>query len=629
MNWTDIRNVNNNTPIYNVAWLDGERISYDLLFSEAPGVSRDSIDWTDKNPELGNTYRHRYASEYYTWTNSSNYDGNDGYVGREGYGIAVRDEVRYNLSAITISGSTYRDLGLKNWQDWKPVYNPYTNISTYLNPGDVMVDTDSGEPEPTSGSGFTTKDIAAAYMGTDSVAKIYLGSEVVWAASQPEPVYSAMPLTFEILSAGTIYLRQRENANQATCEYKIYNSESDYLNNAFADAELAYGGTGWTGMISSTGDSQAISVQPGQYVAVRANKGTTPWARQSGSAYSNMFSGTALYNLMGNIMSLNYPTPTDYIPWATNSSFSGDSYAYSFANIFFGANVVSARDLRLPDYVPDHGFSQLFHSNQYLVETPQLTQAALNIYCYFGMFGNCTSLTTAPELTATTLAANCYQNMFSACTSLTTAPVLPATSLTTGCYVYMFQGCTGLTQAPELPATILADSCYYSMFKGCSSLTTAPVLPATSLTISCYAFMFQNCTSLTTAPVLPATSLMRQCYTSMFAGCTSLTQAPELPATTLANNCYSGMFNGCSSLTTAPVLPATSLVSSCYATMFNNCSSLNYVKCLATSGFGQPTSSWLYGVSASGTFVKHPNATTWPGGISGIPNSWTVQNADI
>ena len=60
--------------------------------------------------------------------------------------------------------------------------------------------------------------------------------------------------------------------------------------------------------------------------------------------------------------------------------------------------------------------------------------ATLTNYCYYGLFYNCTSLTTAPELPATTLAESCYSNMFSGCTSLTSAPVLPATTLAGRCY---------------------------------------------------------------------------------------------------------------------------------------------------------------------------------------------------
>ena len=100
-----------------------------------------------------------------------------------------------------------------------------------------------------------------------------------------------------------------------------------------------------------------------------------------------------------------------------------------------------------------------------------------------------------------------------------------------------------------------------------------------------------------------------------------------LPATTLKQHCYAEMFSTCERLTTAPVLPATTLVNSCYYTMFLACTNLNYIKCLATSGFEayQCTDSWVFGVAASGTFVKDANAT-WTTGTSGIPSGWTVQN---
>ena len=114
----------------------------------------------------------------------------------------------------------------------------------------------------------------------------------------------------------------------------------------------------------------------------------------------------------------------------------------------------------------------------------------------------------------------------------------------------LFKNCTGLTSAKNLilPSTTLANYCYDSMFNGCTSLTTAPELPATALANSCYSGMFRGCTSLTTAPALPATTLANYCYSSMFYGCTSLTTAPELPATTLAMGCYYQMFQGCTKL---------------------------------------------------------------------------------
>ena len=178
-----------------------------------------------------------------------------------------------------------------------------------------------------------------------------------------------------------------------------------------------------------------------------------------------------------------------------------------------------------------------------------------------------------------------------------------------------------------LPATTLADSCYYSMFQGCTSLTTAPELPATTLEERCYYFMFRDCKSLTTAPELPATTLANHCYQHMFQNCTSLTVVPELPATTLSTGCYSNMFYGCTSLTTAPELPATTLSKYCYSNMFRGCSKLNYIKMLATDiSASDCLFEWVYGVSSTGTFVKHPDMNSLPTGSSGIPSGWTVVN---
>ena len=248
------------------------------------------------------------------------------------------------------------------------------------------------------------------------------------------------------------------------------------------------------------------------------------------------------------------------------------------------------------------------------------------------LFFDNTNVTSAENLSlpATTLADYCYQSMFFRCTSLTTAPELPATTLADNCYVQMFYGCTSLTTAPKLPATTLTTYCYHQMFNGCTSLTTAPKLPATKMTDYCYNSMFEGCTSLTTAPKLPATTLALQCYGDMFYDCTNLTSAPSiLPATTLADGCYSYMFYGCTSLTTAPELPATSLTQSCYSYMFQNCTSLSSIKCLATNISARYcTTNWVYGVSASGTFIKAASMSRWSTGVpNGIPDGWTVQDA--
>ena len=414
-----------------------------------------------------------------------------------------------------------------------------------------------------------TLTLTATYSGFTAT-----GSVDVYQAALFEP--SKEPLTFSILSAGTIIWRASNTSIAKTIEYKLNNGA-------------------WASITSNTGSSApTITVNSGDKLQFRGNNA------QYSTNYSNYnsFSGsTASFEAKGNIMSLIYGD--DFKNKLTISS------TYAFGELFRGcAKLVSAENLILP-------------------------ATTLASFCYQYMFMNCTSLTTAPELPATKLAEGCYYGMFLDCTGLTTASELPANTLANSCYGVMFQGCTSLTTAPELPATTLAVYCYYNMFKGCTSLTTAPVLPATTLANYCYYNMFYDCTSLTTATELPATTLAEACYRGMFWGCTSLTTVPSnlLPATTLASDCYREMFYVCTNLTTAPALPATTLTSLCYDSMFYGCKKLNYIKCLATDISAlYCTSGWLYGVASTGTFVKAADMTGWTTGTSGIPTGWTVVN---
>lgn len=281
----------------------------------------------------------------------------------------------------------------------------------------------------------------------------------------------------------------------------------------------------------------------------------------------NSFGGTADFYAYGNIQSL--------------TNFNNNTTRYIYAYLFRNSKIHS-------------------HNTEHLI----LPATTLSDYCYYGMFSNCNSLTITPELPATELASYCYNEMF--------------------------YGCSSLTAAPKLPATTLAPSCYRSMFSLCSSLTIAPELPATTLEPYCYQAMFASCISLTTTPELPATTLASYCYANMFAGCTNLTIAPELSATSLESNCYSYMFYNCSNLTVAPELPATTLEQYCYQNMFYNCSKLEYVKCLATDiSATNCTLDWLRNTMSTGTFVKHPDMTSWPTSTSGIPSEWTVEDATI
>ena len=174
-------------------------------------------------------------------------------------------------------------------------------------------------------------------------------------------------------------------------------------------------------------------------------------------------------------------------------------------------------------------------------------------------------------------------------------------------------------------------SCFKGLFQNSFGMVDASnlILPST-LDSYCYSNMFQGCSSLTSAPELPATTLAVNCYNSMFYNCTSLVNASELPATTLTTDCYNSMFSNCTSLTTAPELPATTLVDGCYRMMFLECASLNHITMLATNvSASRCLYNWVYDVSSTGTFVKHPDMNSLPTGTSGIPEGWAVENAVI
>jgi hypothetical protein len=309
----------------------------------------------------------------------------------------------------------------------------------------------------------------------------------------PPSPYLSTPLTFNIISGGTIKWQAANTAFTKTIEYS-------------KDS-----GNTWTSITSSTAGT-SFNVNAGDKVLLRGNNATY----SSGTYKYNSFkSSTAKFEAEGNIMSLIDSTGYTTATTLTNTQ--------NFRSLFvYCIGLISAKNLVLP-------------------------ATALTEYCYSEMFLGCASLTTVPTLPATTLASRCYQSMFQDCTELTTAPELPATNLASYCYSNMFQGCTELTAAPELPAISLTNYCYYLMFYNCTSLASAPELPATTLAESCYRCMFQKCTSLTSAPELPATGLAIQCYYQMFHSCTSLNSIKCLATDISANHCTDDWVDGVAS----------------------------------------------------------------------------------
>ena len=227
--------------------------------------------------------------------------------------------------------------------------------------------------------------------------------------------YSKIPLTFEILSGGTITWTSTNSKNITTLEYSKNSGE-------------------WVEITSSTSGTP-ITVSAGDTVQFRGNY----------TKSNNLFGdSTAKYNIKGNIMSL-----IDKDNFATTTNLTTSIFYKLFSSTYYYRNtgLIDASKLVLP-------------------------ATTLATGCYQQMFYGCTSLTNAPELPASTLALNCYSGMFRYCSSLTTAPELPATTLTYGCYRDMFNGCTNLNHIECLATDISASDCLTNWVSGVASTGT-------------------------------------------------------------------------------------------------------------------------------------------------------------
>ena len=171
--------------------------------------------------------------------------------------------------------------------------------------------------------------------------------------------YSKMPLTFEMLSAGTIYWRP-ETSLALTFEYSLNDGP-------------------WTRAQSSV----SIDVERGDKVQF---KGDNIRLATSSSRYSH-FDCEASFNAYGNIMSL--LDSTGYTTATTLES------ANTFVGLFMNCRgLISAENLVLP-------------------------ATTLKNYCYNRLFRECSNLLRGPELSLEVLNANgCYQHIFYGCSSL-------------------------------------------------------------------------------------------------------------------------------------------------------------------------------------------------------------------
>ena len=181
------------------------------------------------------------------------------------------------------------------------------------------------------------------------------------------PDFSTKPLTFNILSAGTIKWVGNFALVLKTIEYKLNDDE-------------------WTS-ITATYAGVKITVNSGDKLQFRGNNAQYGMPSSLTSLrYSSFEGSTAVFEVEGNIMSL--INSTNFATLTTLES------GYTFSSLFINCTgLTSAENLVLP-------------------------ATTLTAKCYQYMFKGCTSLTTAPALPVNILVDSCYYNMFNNCTSL-------------------------------------------------------------------------------------------------------------------------------------------------------------------------------------------------------------------
>lgn len=213
---------------------------------------------------------------------------------------------------------------------------------------------------------MTNNDIQNAYMGVSAVTKICLGEDVVWPTTPPVPVYSAMPLTFEIISGGTIVWKTTNEVLDKPIEYSL-------------------NGGGWTTIPGNTAGT-VINVVAGDKISFRGFNNGYGSAEVGGMRRTRFTNSSCVFKAYGNILSLCYLD--DFKDYTTARNTGG----FNFIGMFEGTRITDASNLVLPKNLFQSDLRYLF-VNCVLLETgPTIEANATTTRCMGDMFQNCTSL---------------------------------------------------------------------------------------------------------------------------------------------------------------------------------------------------------------------------------------------
>lgn len=122
----DILEMDNSIPFNIVKWnVDYQCAIYDAWFSEKIGLITDNNSWMrGMSEEMGWYALHRFNRRQYTcnYLHTPESLGEDGYGGNIEENVAVRD---MEYSTLPIKNGYYV-LDLRQWQNYKPLYLPYS-----------------------------------------------------------------------------------------------------------------------------------------------------------------------------------------------------------------------------------------------------------------------------------------------------------------------------------------------------------------------------------------------------------------------------------------------------------------------------------------------------------------------
>ena len=231
-NWVDLTTIDNNTAIFNIAWLGDSGFSTinDTWFSEKSGLTTDNyVDqaggWMNGQSEaMGRYTYHRMSNSYkkYSCTFLDQYY--TGYGSTVEYGVAMTDAWINQLPTGTINGNTYYLLNIVDWQNWKPLYMPLSTSkiqSTYV-AGKILVDIASKyETISTDVSGLTGPYETSSYT-------VNLSSDYAWTATTI-PSWVSLSTTSGTSgdTAITVTFSKNNTYSQRTATIVFTNSESD------------------------------------------------------------------------------------------------------------------------------------------------------------------------------------------------------------------------------------------------------------------------------------------------------------------------------------------------------------------------------------------------------------------